>query len=58
MIPLPASELRTLLKANPDWPQGRLIGGQPFWTLEEVNALRGCLHLADLTETSFPNLHY
>lgn len=40
MLPLPASELRALLKANPDWPQGRLIGGQPFWTLEDVNTLR------------------
>ena len=43
MLPLPASELRALLKANPDWPQGRLIGGQPFWTLEEVNTLRGLM---------------
>ena len=43
MLPLPASELRALLKSNPDWPQGHLIGGQPFWTLEEVNTLRGLI---------------
>lgn len=43
MLPLTAPELRAALKANPDWPQGHLIGGQPFFTLEEVNALRECL---------------
>ena len=55
MIPLPAAELRGLLKANPDWPQGHQIGGQPFWTLEEVNALRACLPLTGQTEAPSNN---
>ncbi|MEM1159743.1 MAG: AAA family ATPase [Pseudomonadota bacterium] len=45
MLPTSPPELRRLLKENPDWPQGHLIRGQPFLTLEEVNTVRR--HLQD-----------
>jgi chromosome partitioning protein len=43
LLPLSGSDLRARLKTNPGWPQGELIAGQSFFTLEEVNTLRGLL---------------
>lgn len=40
MIPLPPAKLRALIRATPELPQGHMAGGQPFFTLEEVNEIR------------------
>ena len=44
MLPVSPPELRRMLKENPDWPQGHLVGGHQFLTLEEVNTVRRNLH--------------
>lgn len=40
MIPLPPAKLRALIRNTPELPQGHSVGGQPFFTLEEVNEIR------------------
>ena len=44
MIPLPPAKLRTLIRNAPELPQGHTVGGQPFFTLEDVNTIRAHLH--------------
>ena len=54
MIPLPAAELRALLRNTQDLPQGHMAGGQPFFSLEEVNTIRAHLHAAGTVPADRP----